>query len=274
MVPLSLLTEIHTQQAVLAGIGGTAAAVLYGWSAARRRHAVQERLARVRRLLEPLCLLSGLLGTLPDPLPSGSAEERRLLRLASLCRSAPGLSHHLLDHLEAFVRDLPVQRPPLSLRRALETEIESLRDEQNRLVRSLDKPGWAQGFWLLIRPAVSVALAAAVILVTLQLYTVLDSRQTPGIPAAYYWMRWASLLVTVLSFYRLVMENSRSLTPFRRVLCLLMAASAILHVFGETLSPYVLAIQLVLFGSGFAFGPGKSSRRKRPYAGSDEPGEG
>ncbi|MCJ8011922.1 hypothetical protein MUG84_09230 [Paenibacillus sp. KQZ6P-2] len=232
--------------------------------------------ARLERLHQSLGLYSCAAGLLDsetalDLSPDHEPEPESLILLLQQCKAAPLITTDVLEAIDAYIKERDASRH-LQLQKALDREISRRIREQSSIIRSLDNPGWGTGFWKLIRPAVPFAALMLILYWSLQLYQEFQTQNIPALSwtSAELWMRFVSCLAAVISFYFAVMTPRED--PPRAsysILALLMSAVALAHFASLTAAPYILAVQLILFVSGFAINP-KRSRRDRPYAGSAE----
>ncbi len=253
------------------------AVILFLWlyirTARSFKHAAVYRLERLHQTLELYSRAAGMLAgdTAADMPAEAEQEPDSLILILQQCKAAPLITAELLESIDSFVIERDASRLT-QLQRTLDREIRRRIGEQSSIIRSLDNPGWGIGFWRLIRPAIPFAALMLILYWCLQLYQAFHERSIPAASwtSAELWMRFLSCLAAVIAFYLVVMTPRRdSIRTGYRVLALMIAAAAFAHFAGIMASPYILAVQLVLFLGGFALGP-KRSRRDRPYAGSED----
>ncbi|PYE47398.1 hypothetical protein HUB98_19910 [Paenibacillus barcinonensis] len=250
---------------ILLGVLGLLLAV-YLWSATeiRRSHA-----RRMQSLRDTLYISTGLLGQLAiweqRNHESNQQEHNELLKAMHACKSASYLSPQLQDQIRDCIKDHDTARIAL-MHKALERECTALSEELSRSSHSLH---WGRSLWTIIRPAAEpVALAATALL----LGRLVNRLQREGIHLDSWqgllpWIQSVSLMLTIVYGYLLWASTRRGTSgTLIKWLSLLIALCSLLHLIGLEAAPYVLALQLILFASGFSL-TGSRSRSERPYAG-------
>ncbi|WP_145949068.1 hypothetical protein [Paenibacillus sp. Y412MC10] len=256
---------------IIAGL----AVIVFLWLYIRTSRSLRaEAAARLELLQRTLALYSraqGVLGEEVEAAHVGAQEPDQLVQLLQECKAAPLMTPELLDMIDAYIRERDFSRL-LMLQKMLDREIHRRIHEQSVLIRKIDNPGWGTSFWRMIRPAVPFAALVLTLYWFIQLY---NGFQDSGAAALSWtslelWTRLISCLAATLFLYWVIMDTRRD-TPgiLYRLLALIIAAVALLHLLGLTAAPYILAVQVVLFLFGFTLNP-KPSRRNRPYAGHRE----
>ncbi|MGQ8873812.1 hypothetical protein [Paenibacillus sp. TSA_86.1] len=242
---------------------------VYLWSATeiRRSHA-----RRMQRLRDTLYISTGLLGRLTiweqRKKETNDQEHHELLKAMQACKTASCLSPQLQDQIRDCVKNEDTARLTL-MHKALERECTALSDE---LSRSNNSVHWGRAIWTILRPAAEpVALAATAILIGNFFYT----QRIAGTSINTWnsllpWIQAISLMLTILYGYLLWASPKRGTSgTLVKWLSLLIALCSLLHLIGLAAAPYALALQLILFASGFGL-TGSRSRSERPYAGHTE----
>lgn len=262
------LTSRPGAVAVLLGVMAVLLGI-YIWSATEVRRSHERRMRRIR---DTLYISTALLGQLTiqenrNYEPS-EPEHNDLITAMLACKAASYLSPQLQDQ----IRDCIKEHDPAKLglmHRALERECTVLSDE---LSRDTHADHWGTAVWTILRPvAEPAALAATGFLVT---DLVLGQRML-DVPVDSWesilpWIRAVSLMITIIYGYLLWASPRRDKprTVFK-LLSLVIALCSLLHLIGIVAAPYALALQLILFTSGFSL-TGTRSRSDRPYAGHTE----
>ncbi|WP_068613844.1 hypothetical protein [Paenibacillus tuaregi] len=234
----------------------------------------QARLERLRHSLELSAAALSPLQRAAEQRGRGLSEEARaqLQDRLQACKAAPYLTADLQAQISAYLADGDEARL-LLLHRALDREAARLMDERARLLARTEQPGWGLSLWLQLRAMLPFAFAAAAVLLTAWLLQALGSAPADGSSEAGWlrtaiWARFASILFSLLLLGP-VLLGSRRPEPggaLLRLLSILIALLALIHLAGLETALYVLAVQLMLFGLGFSL-TGKKPRKARPFAG-------
>ncbi|WP_025718610.1 hypothetical protein [Paenibacillus sp. 1-18] len=257
---------------------------LYVHSAAQLRNSRQQRL---NELQESLRIYGRLAGCLQTSTQDGSSNEKQphpngLIHALQEAKAAPYLTPHLQEQVQASLRECDAFRRELLLK-SLEREMNKLIEERRLVLLESHAPSWGTALWKLLRPAAGpLALVGIVwlisrLLVELASYSNVDSSLSNNAPSAYWligctWMRFVSGLIALLYLYRLMTlrrQNDLDVTASHfptSLLSMVIAAVAVFQWIGPEASPYILAVQLVLFLIGFRLTRGRS-RSDRPYVG-------
>ncbi|MEC0183750.1 hypothetical protein P4H61_19875 [Paenibacillus peoriae] len=256
---------------------------LYVHSATQLRNSRQQRL---NELQESLRIYGRLAGCLQSAALDGSNEKQqypnRLIHALQEAKAAPYLTPHLQEQVQASLRECDAFRRELLLK-SLEREMNKLIEERRLVLLESHAPGWGTALWKLLRPAAGpLALTGMIwlvsrLLVELASSSNVDSSLSNTMPSAYWligctWMRFVSGLIALLYAYRLMTlrrQNDLDVTASHfptSLLSIVIAAVALFQWIGPEASPYILAVQLVLFLLGFRLTRGRS-RSDRPYVG-------
>ena len=158
------------------------------------------------------------------------------------------------------------------MHKALERECTALSDELSRNTYSVH---WGRAIWTILRPAAEpAALTATAILIGNLFYAErIVSTSVNSWESLLPWIQAISLMLTILYGYLLWASPKRGTSgALVKWLSLLIALCSLLHLIGLVAAPYALALQLILFISGFRL-TGSRSRSERPYAGHAETDE-
>lgn len=235
------------------------------------RKAASARLERLQHTLGLYCRAAGMLDEEPGTQASGEPEpeSESLSIVLQQCKAAPLITTELIETIDMYLRERDTSRH-VQLQRTLGREISRRIREQASIIRSLDNPGWGIGLWKLVRPALPFATLAFILSFCLQLYQAFQERHIPLLSwtSAELWMRFVSCLAAVVFFYLAVMTSRNDSPRYAyRILALTISATALGHFAGLVAAPYIVAVQFILFLSGFGINK-KRSRRDRPYPGS------
>ncbi|WP_433945274.1 hypothetical protein [Paenibacillus sp. SN-8-1] len=243
--------------------------------AAARSSAWRVEQARLERLRHSLELYSAAAGPLQRTLEQRGADtdaSALLMDRLQACKAAPYLTADLQGQIGAYLADGDEARLPL-LHRALDREAVRLMEERAKLLSRAEQPGWGLSLWLQLRALLPFAFAAAAVLLTAWLLQALgDAAAAGGSDAAWtraaIWARFASILLSLLLLYPVLLENRRpgGSIVLLRLLSIFIALLALIHLAGLETSLYVLAVQLLLFVLGFSL-TGTKPRKARPFAG-------
>jgi len=243
--------------------------VTYLWSATEIRRSRERRIQRVR---DTLYISTGLLGLLTiweqRKYEATAQEHHELLQAMQACKTASCLSPQLQDQIRDCVKNEDAARLAL-MGKALERECTALSDELSRNTYSLH---WGRVIWAILRPAAEpAALAATALLIGNLFYTKrIASTSVDSWDNLLPWFQAISLMLTILYGYLLWSSPKRGTSgALVKWLSLLIALCSLLHLIGLAAAPYALALQLILFVSGFGL-TGSRSRSERPYAGHAE----
>jgi hypothetical protein len=246
--------------------------VTYLWSATEIRRSRERRIQRVR---DTLYISTKLLGQLTiweqRKYEVSEHEHHELLKAMLTCRTASCLSPQLHDQIRECVKDHDTARLAL-MHKALERECTALSEE---LIRNAHSVHWGRSIWTIIRPAAEPAALAATALLFGSFYNKLlrEGIMLDSWEGILPWIQCASLMLTIVYGYLLWASPKRGTAgTLLRWLSLLIALCALLHLIGLAAAPYALALQLILFASGFRL-TGSRSRSERPYAGHTDSGE-
>ncbi|WP_434748254.1 hypothetical protein [Paenibacillus amylolyticus] len=243
--------------------------VVYLWSATeiRRSHA-----RHMQRLRDTLYISTGLLGQLTiweqRKKETNEQEHHELLKAMQACKTASCLSPQLQDQIRDCVKNEDAARLTL-MHKALERECTALSDDLSRNNNSVH---WGRAIWTILRPAAEpAALAATAILIGNLFYTQrIAGTSVNTWDSLLPWIQAISLMLTILYGYLLWASPKRGTSgTLVKWLTLLIALCSLLHLIGLAAAPYALALQLILFASGFGL-TGSRSRSERPYAGYTE----
>ncbi|WP_225999917.1 hypothetical protein [Paenibacillus sp. BJ-4] len=257
---------------------------LYVHSAAQLRNSRQQRL---NELQESLRIYGRLAGCLQTSTQDGSSNQKQphpngLIHALQEAKATPYLTPHLQEQVQASLRECDAFRRELLLK-SLEREMNKLIEERRLVLLESHAPGWGTALWKLLRPAAGpLALVGIVWLVSRLLvewvsYSNVYSSLSKTASSAYWliactWMRFVSGLIALLYGYRLMTlrrQNDLDVTASHfptSLLSMVIAAVALFQWIGPEASPYILAVQLVLFLIGFRLTRGRS-RSDRPYVG-------
>lgn len=257
---------------------------LYVHSAAQLRNSRQQRL---NELQESLRIYGRLAGYLQTSTQDGSSSEKQqhpngLIHALQETKAAPYLTPHLQEQVQASLRECDAFRRELLLK-SLEREMNKLIEERRLVLLESHAPGWGTALWKLLRPAAGpLALTGIVwlisrLLVELVSYSNVENSLSNTVLSAYWligctWMRFISGLIALLYVYRLMTirrQNDLDVTASHfptNLLSMAISAVALFQWIGPGASPYILAVQLVLFLIGFRLTRGRS-RSDRPYVG-------
>lgn len=244
----------------------------YLWSATEIRRSHERHMQRIR---DTLYISTGLLGLLTiweqrkyeDP----AQEHHELLQAMQACKAASCLSPQLQDQIRDCVKNEDPARLAL-MHKALERECTALSDELSRNTYSVH---WGRAIWNILRPAAEpAALTATALLIGNLFYTErITSTPVDSWDNLLPWFQAISLILTILYGYLLWSSPKRGTSgALVKWLSLLIALCSLLHLIGLAAAPYALALQLILFVSGFGL-TGSRSRSERPYAGHAETDE-
>lgn len=244
----------------------------YLWSATEIRRSHERHMQRIR---DTLYISTGLLGLLTiwgqrkyeDP----AQEHHELLQAMQACKAASCLSPQLQDQIRDCVKNEDPARLAL-MHKALERECTALSDELSRNTYSVH---WGRAIWNILRPAAEpAALTATALLIGNLFYTErITSTPVDSWDNLLPWFQAISLMLTILYGYLLWSSPKRGTSgALVKWLPLLIALCSLLHLIGLAAAPYALALQLILFVSGFGL-TGSRSRSERPYAGHAETDE-
>lgn len=257
---------------------------LYVHSAAQLRNSRQQRLKELQESLRIYGRLAGCLQTATQNGFNNSEKQYQngLIHALQEAKAAPYLTPHLQEQVQASLRECDTFRRELLLK-SLEREMNKLIEERRLVLLESHAPGWGTALWKLLRPAAGpLALAGIVWLVTRLVMELIasshvdvslpDTAQSASWLIGCAWMRFVSGLIALLYVYRLMTlrrQNDLDVTASHfptSLLCLVIAAVALFQWIGPEASPYILAVQLVLFLIGFRLTRGRS-RSDRPYVG-------
>ncbi|MFK4342033.1 MULTISPECIES: flagellar export protein FliJ [unclassified Paenibacillus] len=258
---------------------------LYVHSAAQLRNSRQQRLNELQESLRIYGRLAGYLQTSTQySLSSNETRQHQsgLIHALQEAKAAPYLTPHLQEQVQASLRECDAFRRELLLK-SLEREMSKLIDERRLVLLESHAPGWGTALWKLLRPAAGPLALAGIVWLISRLIVELMSYSTiyPGLPEAVpsaswligcTWMRFVSGLIALLYVYRLMTlrrQNDLDVTASHfptSLLSMVIAAVALFQWIGPEASPYILAVQLVLFLIGFRLTRGRS-RSDRPYVG-------
>ncbi|URJ60810.1 hypothetical protein [Paenibacillus polymyxa] len=257
---------------------------LYVHSAAQLRNSRQQRLEELQESLRIYGRLAGCLQTATQNGFNNSERQYQngLIHALQEAKATPYLTPHLQEQVQASLRECDTFRRELLLK-SLEREMNKLIEERRLVLLESHAPGWGTALWKLLRPAAGpLALAGIVWLVSRLVVELIasshvdvslpDTAQSASWLKGYAWMRFVSGLIALLYVYRLMTlrrQNDLDVTASHfptSLLCLVIAAVALFQWIGPEASPYILAVQLVLFLIGFRLTRGRS-RSDRPYVG-------
>lgn len=257
---------------------------LYVHSAAQLRNSRQQRLEELQESLRIYGRLAGCLQTATQNGFNNSEKQYQngLIHALQETKAAPYLTPHLQEQVQASLRECDTFRRELLLK-SLEREMNKLIEERRLVLLESHAPGWGTALWKLLRPAAGpLALAGIVWLVSRLVVELIasshvdvslpDTVQSASWLIGCAWMRFVSGLIALLYVYRLMTlrrQNDLDVTASHfptSLLCMVIAAVALFQWIGPEASPYILAVQLVLFLIGFRLTRGRS-RSDRPYVG-------
>ncbi|MBB6024908.1 hypothetical protein HNR77_006054 [Paenibacillus sp. JGP012] len=238
----------------------------YLWSASEVRRGQERRIHQVR---DTLYISTELLGQLTiweqRKYEASEHEHHTLLKAMLACKSASCLSPQLQDQIRDCVKDHDTARLAL-MHKALERECTALSEELSRNTHSVH---WGGSLWTIIRPAAEPAALAATALLLGSFFNKLhrEGIHLDSWEGLLPWMQSVSLMLTIVYGYLLWASPRRGTSgTIIKWLSLLIALCSLLHLIGLEAAPYALALQLILFASGFGL-TGSRSRSERPYAG-------
>jgi hypothetical protein len=257
---------------------------LYVHSAAQLRNSRQQRLEELQESLRIYGRLAGCLQTATQNGFNNSEKQYQngLIHALQEAKAAPYLTPHLQEQVQASLRECDTFRRELLLK-SLEREMNKLIEERRLVLLESHAPGWGTALWKLLRPAAGpLALAGIVWLVSRLVVELIasshvdvslpDTVQSASWLIGCAWMRFVSGLIALLYVYRLMTlrrQNDLDVTASHfptSLLCMVIATVALFQWIGPEASPYILAVQLVLFLIGFRLTRGRS-RSDRPYVG-------
>ncbi|WDM22522.1 hypothetical protein [Paenibacillus polymyxa] len=257
---------------------------LYVHSAAQLRNSRQQRLEELQESLRIYGRLAGCLQTATQNGFNNSERQYQngLIHALQEAKAAPYLTPHLQEQVQASLRECDTFRRELLLK-SLEREMNKLIEERRLVLLESHAPGWGTALWKLLRPAAGPLALAGIVWLASRLVAELiasshvdvslpDIAQSASWLKGYAWMRFVSGLIALLYVYRLMTlrrQNDLDVTASHfptSLLCLVIAAVALFQWIGPEASPYILAVQLVLFLIGFRLTRGRS-RSDRPYVG-------
>ncbi|MGZ7443181.1 hypothetical protein [Paenibacillus sp. TH7-28] len=265
--------RLHQGAAVTAFLALVIFLWLYG--TARRRAAFEEhkRLEHLKNSLELYsAAIAALMRALDKPVLSGAGKRLLLNKLLAL-RAAPYATENALAQVSAYAADGDAARLELLLK-TLERESEQLIAERDKLLRQMEQPGWGQWLWRYFRPSLPFLFAAGLFFTFLWLLRLVDeftAATGEGPDRWRYWASWIQLVSTWLAlgvFYPAAMSLRRknASSTLARILAALIAVLALFHLAGYMFAPYILGLQLLLFGWGYRLN-GRKPRKSRPYVG-------
>lgn len=257
---------------------------LYVHSAVQLRNSRQQRLEELQESLRIYGRLAGCLQTVTrNGFNNGEKQHQNgLIHALQEAKAAPYLTPHLQEQVQASLRECDTFRRELLLK-SLEREMNKLIEERRLVLLESHAPGWGTALWKLLRPAAGpLALAGIVWLISRLVMELIaysqvdvslpDTAQSASWLIGCAWMRFVSGLIALLYIYRLMTlrrQNDLDVTASHfptSLLCMVIAAVALFQWIGPEASPYILAVQLVLFLIGFRLTRGRS-RSDRPYVG-------
>lgn len=279
VIPLVPLMQVwswvaeHPAGPYLSALTAVIFIVLYSSARSRTWREEQARLDRLRQSLELYASVAGPLQRTAERRGLTGEDLALLSDRLQACKAAPYLTADLQGQISAYLADGDEARLP-HLHRALEREAARLMDERGKLLARSEQPGWGLSLWLQLRPMLPFAFAAAAVLLTASLLQALGAAPADGSSEAAWtraaiWARFASILLSLLLLYPVLLENRRhtgSSRVLQRLLSILIALLALIHLAGLTTALYVLAVQLLLFVLGFSL-TGTKPRKTRPFAG-------
>lgn len=254
---------------VLASIVG----LLIIYSVTLKCSAERERL-RIDRIGVTLKLYASAESVLISVLERNSLtpEDRQSMLDAVLaCQSAPYITNDLLMQIAAYTEKSDVARLPLLLK-TLRRESERLCMERDKLIHRSESPGWGYALWKTIRPGIPFVFAIAVLFLLrwlfFLLYALNAAPSTRPLELVNSWSLFGSALFSLLLLYPAVMGGNRPNTGsvLLRLWSVLIAVLYLLNLLGESFSPYIFGLQLLLFAIGFRL-TGSKPRKARPFAG-------
>lgn len=242
---------------------------VYLWSATEIRRSHARHMQRIR---DTLYISTGLLGHLTicerRKYETNEQEHHELLKAMQACKAASCLSPQLQDQIRDCVKNEDTARIAL-MHKALERECTALSYDLSRNTNSVH---WGRAIWTILRPAAEpAALAATALLIGNLFYTQrIAGTSVNTWDSLLPWIQAVSLMLTILYGYLLWASPKRGTSgTLVKCLALLIALCSLLHLIGLVAAPYALALQLILFASGFGI-TGSRSRSERPYAGHTE----
>lgn len=265
--------RLHQGSAVTAFLALVIFLWLYG--TARRKASFEEhkRLEHLKNSLELYsAAVAALMRALDKPALSGAGKRLLLNKLLAL-RAAPYVTENALAQISAYAADGDAARLELLLK-TLERESEQLIAERDKLLHLMEQPGWGQWLWRYFRPSLPFLFAAGLFFTFIWLLRLLDESApatADGPDRWRYWASWIQLVSTWLAlwvFYPAAMSLRRKneSSALARILAALIAVLALCHIAGYVFAPYILGLQLLLFGWGYRLN-GRKPRKSRPYVG-------
>ncbi|MNU39850.1 hypothetical protein D3C71_285530 [compost metagenome] len=262
----------HPAGPYLAAVTALTFIALYAAARSSAWRVEQARLERLRLSLELYAAAAGPLQRAAEQRGANADAEALLMDRLQACKAAPYLPADLLGQIGAYLADGDEARLPL-LHRALDREAVRLMEERAKLLARAEQPGWGLSLWLQLRALLPFAFAAAAVLLTAWLLQALGAAPAAGGSDAAWtraaiWARFASILLSLLLLYPVLLENRRpgGSMVLLRLLSIFIALLALIHLAGLETSLYVLAVQLLLFVLGFSL-TGTKPRKARPFAG-------
>lgn len=206
----------------------------------------------------------------PEPASSGDLPARLIG-----CLAAPYITEDLRFQIGAYLRDSDAARIG-PLYRIISRETAKLADEHRRLLDACEQPGWGGSLWRQLRAALPFVFLAAGLALCAWLAVALYNLP-PSYESGYAWDVARCLSLFASGLFSLLMLGQALLTDRRpsqsgrlqRGLSAVIGLLFLIHLAGIYAAPYVLVVQLLLFGLGFIWTDGKP-RKTRPFVGSYE----
>jgi hypothetical protein len=251
------------------------AVILFIWmyirTALQLRMGRKEQLERLQQSLLLYSRVNGPLGEMMDRDNPSSEEISHLIYLLEECKAAPLLTSDLNEQINVYIKERDHSRLWM-LHKAWMREVNQRIEEQSTLLRQWDHPSWGTSFWLLLKPTLPFVAVIAILLWSFQLSHTLSELSSWAYSPwdiVNAWARFISCFVATASLYIVFMYTRRKpYHPLYIILYVLISVSAIFHTLGLNVALYIVAIQAILYLTGFSLTT-KRTRKERPYAGRD-----
>lgn len=247
---------------------------LYIHSAAQLRLTRRQRLHELQDSLQVYGRLAGMLSAISDDAQRQDLMNGLIFRALQECKAAPYLTPHLQEQIQTSLRGTDISRLEL-LHKSLEREMNKLIEERRLILQETHAPSWGAALWKLLRPAAAPLTLVGIVWTLWRLLAELEIDKLTGETGwntSFSWLRCISALIALVYLYRLLTlrrQNDLDVTASHvptSLLAFLIAGTALFQWLGPEASPYILAVQLLLFVTGFRLTRGRS-RSDRPYVG-------
>ncbi|MNI00828.1 hypothetical protein D3C73_536390 [compost metagenome] len=244
--------------------------VLYLVTKWRREQRELSRLQRINSTLNLYASASGPLIRTVKASQLATEELERLMDVLLECRAAPYITSDLLTQINAYAHDQEHGRLTLLLK-TIDRESERLIEEQDKLLHTIESPGWGYSFWKQIYPAIPFLFACAILYLLgwlIRLLIQMTASQIAPWEIIVAWSHFGSALFSLILLYPALLNGNRltASSLLLKIWSFIIAFLFLLHTINSTFAPYILAVQVILFLIGFRF-TGNSSRKSRPFVG-------